>query len=272
MADVLHSVYAPAADRRGPDSASSGSGHKLRRLNRHAYNLSDGVAGSIDVALWDIAGKVANQPIAVLLGLAREKVPAYATARPSSPTPETVFKEAKQREVRRASTASRSSSGTASTRDIPRFRAAREAVGDDFPLMQDAAGCTRYARRSQAGQELGGLNYYWFEEPIPDRNTFQLKRLTDSLDVPILAGETLRVHELAEQMRDRRLRHRARRRPPEGGHHRASQGGRHGRPAGLRPRGPRRRAAAARAREPPRLAAMTNGRWCETFHPVYGLG
>ena len=36
---------------------------------------------------------------------------------------------------------------------------------------------------------------------LPDRNLFQLQRLTDQLDVPILAGETSRVHELAEMIR-----------------------------------------------------------------------
>jgi L-alanine-DL-glutamate epimerase-like enolase superfamily enzyme len=36
---------------------------------------------------------------------------------------------------------------------------------------------------------------------IPDRNLFQLKRLTDDLDVPILAGETIRLHEMPEFIR-----------------------------------------------------------------------
>ena len=48
---------------------------------------------------------------------------------------------------------------------------------------------------------LGDLGYRWFEEPIPDRQSGLLKRLTDELAIPILAGETLRVHELAEGMR-----------------------------------------------------------------------
>src|SRR4051794_31956524 len=96
MGDVLHRVYAPALLGENPLHIER-LWQKLRRLNRHAYNLSDGVAGSIDVALWDIAGKVANQPIAVLLGLARDKVPAYATARTQNPTPEMVFKEAQLR-------------------------------------------------------------------------------------------------------------------------------------------------------------------------------
>ena len=112
---------------------------KLRRYNRHAYNLSDGVAGSIDVALWDIAGKVANQPIAVLLGLAREKIPAYKTARPSDPTPETSSTRP-ARGRRQGFHGFKIQFWDGLDLDIPRFRAAREAVGADFPLMQDAAG------------------------------------------------------------------------------------------------------------------------------------
>ena len=87
-------------------------------------------------------------------------------------------------------------------RDIPRFRAAREAVGDDYPLMQDAAGHVHlHARRWRPARSSASSTTTWFEEPIPDRNLFQLQRLTDQLDVPILAGETSRVHELAEGMR-----------------------------------------------------------------------
>ena len=36
--------------------------------------------GAVDVALWDIAGKVAGQPIHRLLGSYRDSVPAYASS------------------------------------------------------------------------------------------------------------------------------------------------------------------------------------------------
>src|SRR5262245_65870856 len=36
--------------------------------------------GAVDVALWDIAGKVANMPIHRLLGSYRDRVPAYASS------------------------------------------------------------------------------------------------------------------------------------------------------------------------------------------------
>ena len=87
--DVLHDLYAPQVIGEDP-LQSEALWQKMRRLNRHAYNLSDGIAGSIDVAAWDIRGKAAGMPIAVMLGLARDRIPAYATARTIEPKPEDV--------------------------------------------------------------------------------------------------------------------------------------------------------------------------------------
>src|SRR3954453_666839 len=270
MGDVLHRVYAPQLLGEDPLQIE-GLWHKLRRLNRHAYNLSDGVAGSIDVALWDIAGKKANQPIAVLLGLAREKVPAYATARSIRPTPETVFNEAKQRKAD-GYHAFKIQFWDGLDLDIPRFRAARDAVGPDYPLMQDGAGMYSWTQALEAGRELGRLGYYWFEEPIPDRNTSQLKRLTQDLDVPILAGETLRVHELAEQMRDGVFdiaRGDVHLKEGITGMHKAVG------MADLLGFDLEVHGVAQPLLECANLhisLSMTNGRWAETFNPLYGLG
>ena len=81
-----------------------------------------------------------------MLGLAREKIPAYATARNIEPTPEDVFKEAAERKAQ-GYHAFKIQFWDGLDRDIPRFRAAREAVGDDYPLMQDAAGMYTLLRR-----------------------------------------------------------------------------------------------------------------------------
>ena len=129
-----------------------------------------------------------------------------------------------------------------------------------------------FAEALAAGRVLGDLNYEWFEEPIPDRNLFQLKRLTDELDVPILAGETSRVHELAEGMRmgafdiargDVHLK--------EGitGLHKAVG------MADLLGFDLEVHGVAQPLLEAANLhvsLAMTNGRWVETFNPLYGLG
>ena len=199
MGHVLHQVYAPHLLGRDPMEIEA-IWHTLRRLNRHAYNLSDGVAGTIDVALWDIRGKAMGQPVASILGRARSSIGVYATARTIDPAPDQVYEEAKLRRSE-GYHGFKIQFWDGLERDIPRFRAAREAVGDDFPLMQDAAGMYSFTEALAAGRVLDELGYTWFEEPIPDRNTLQLRRLCEDLRVPILAGETLRLHELPEQIR-----------------------------------------------------------------------
>jgi L-alanine-DL-glutamate epimerase-like enolase superfamily enzyme len=199
MAHVLHQVYAPHLVGEDP-LLIEGLWHKLRRLNRHAYNLSDGVAATLDVALWDIRGKAANQPVATMLGLARTSIGVYATARTINPVPEQVYEEAKLRKAE-GYHGFKIQFWDGLERDVPRFRAAREAVGDSYPLMQDAAGMYSFTEALAAGRVLEDLDYTWFEEPIPDRQLLQLRRLTDDLRVPILAGETLRLHELPEFIR-----------------------------------------------------------------------
>ena len=196
---VLHEAYANDLIDRDPRLIES-IWQDLRRKNRHMYNVSDAVAGAIDVALWDLRGKVMGQPIAVLLGLARERVPCYATARTIDPQPEEVYEEAR-RTVAAGYRGFKVQFWSGLDRDVPRFQAAREGAGPDFPLMQDAAGEYSYIEALAAGRVLEELGYHWFEEPIPDRQLGQLRRLADELRIPILAMETLRLHELAEHFR-----------------------------------------------------------------------
>jgi L-alanine-DL-glutamate epimerase-like enolase superfamily enzyme len=172
----------------------------LRRQNRHHYNLTDALLGVIDIALWDIRGRAADLPIARLLGLARTEIPTYATAITVNPTPEQVFEEAQLR-VRQGYRGFKIQFWDGLDLDIPRFRAAREAVGPDFPLFQDAAGFYSWTEAVAAGHELDDLNYRWFEEPLPDRQVFQLKRLADEIRTPVLTTETLRLHEMPEVIR-----------------------------------------------------------------------
>ncbi|HVA88081.1 MAG TPA: enolase C-terminal domain-like protein [Candidatus Saccharimonadales bacterium] len=196
---TLHEIYAPQLIGEDPLRGEA-IWQKLRRLNRHLYNLTDAIAGTIDVGLWDIRGKVANQPIAVLLGLARDRVACYATARTINPSPEQVFEEA---QIRREEgyRGFKIQFWDGLERDAPRFRAARDAVGDSYPLMEDAAGMYGWTDAIEAGRTLQDLDYTWFEEPLPDRQLGQLRRLTDSLDVPILAGETVSLGEMPEFLR-----------------------------------------------------------------------
>jgi len=49
--------------------------------------------GAVDVALWDLAGKIAGLPIYKMLGACREEVPVYASS-PWHPTTQEYVEEA----------------------------------------------------------------------------------------------------------------------------------------------------------------------------------
>lgn len=173
---------------------------RLRRANRDLYALSDAMSGMIDVALWDILGKVRNAPICDLLGRARDKVPGYCTGWSFHPTPERAYEEAREMKAR-GFRGFKCHFWNDPARDIPCIRATREAVGPDYPLMQDLNALYDYHDALKVGRVLDELNFVWFEEPIPDRQTGLLRRLADELKTPILGGETVTLDELAEQVR-----------------------------------------------------------------------
>ena len=56
--------------------------HARSRSDGRLHVLDDGIAG-VDLALWDLAGKIANLPVSALLGANRTQVPAYLSGLPA---------------------------------------------------------------------------------------------------------------------------------------------------------------------------------------------
>ncbi|MFO1449985.1 MAG: enolase C-terminal domain-like protein [Opitutaceae bacterium] len=200
LVEVLHEAYRKEIVGEDPLDTEK-IWQRLWHKQRHLYNQRDSLLGVIDVALWDIKGKFAGLPIARLLGLFRDRMPAYASARSEFYTEEEVFDEA-----RRLKAAGfhgyklqlRAGPGA----DIPRLRAAREAVGEGFPLMQDPNASYTLAQACEVGRVLDELNYHWYEEPLPDQHLGALKLLAARVRTPLLVGETVRLTELPGYLRE----------------------------------------------------------------------
>jgi L-alanine-DL-glutamate epimerase-like enolase superfamily enzyme len=139
---------------------------------------------AIDIALWDIAGKVANQPVYQLLGGSdATSLPAYASlTRYSDP-------ELMTKNVARAL-----SSGYRRLKlheiDSDCVRAAREAAGDDIEIMLDV-NCPWSVREAlDMTDKLRPFNLRWLEEPVwPPENYSGLARVRQAAGIPIAAGE-----------------------------------------------------------------------------------
>lgn len=173
--------------------------HIIRRKNRHVYDMTDTCQGIIDVALWDIKGKTTGLSIAMLLGQVRDAIPSYATGSRNLFKPEDVANEALKRKAE-GFAAYKLQLWDGAKSDIPRIRAAREAVGPDFDLMLDSGGRLSYYEALEVGRVMDEENFLWFEEPLPDRNVAQLAKLCTELKTPVLSAETVRLDELPQYL------------------------------------------------------------------------
>jgi len=154
------------------------------KMNR---SVSTNAIGAVDVALWDIAGKVAGLPIHRLLGTCRDRVPAYASSGWLS-TPEAYGEEAQHFQSLGWPAYKIHPHGTAKA-DIDICRAVRKAVGDDMILMLDSMWSYGYADAVRVGRAIEELDYFWYEDPLVEEDMYNYIKLRSKLDIPIMSTE-----------------------------------------------------------------------------------
>jgi L-alanine-DL-glutamate epimerase-like enolase superfamily enzyme len=155
-------------------------------------------AASVDIALWDIAGKAAGYPVHQLLGSCRESVPAYFSSG-HHPTIEAYADEALYWQSQgwtgyklHPPTTPWRQDGVTVRADIAACARVREAVGDEMALMIDSAWGYSYTEALQVGRAVQELDYLWYEDPLPADDIHGYVRLQRSLSIPLLATEITR--------------------------------------------------------------------------------
>jgi L-alanine-DL-glutamate epimerase-like enolase superfamily enzyme len=157
-------------------------------ISNNRFGIPMIAAGAIDVCLWDIAGKAAGFPIYKLLGAYRDKVRAYAsTTRLSQPDD---YRDLARELKSQGYTAMKLHVKGEPRWDVEACQAAREGA-PGFDLMLDSTG--HYNRRDAlwVGRELERLNFYWYEDPLPETDVDGLTELTRLLDISIAGAEFL---------------------------------------------------------------------------------
>jgi L-alanine-DL-glutamate epimerase-like enolase superfamily enzyme len=168
-----------------------------RRMQARERFVDPAAIGTVDVALWDIAGKVAGLPVHRLLGTCRHKIPVYFSSglhpRAEDYAEEAVFwREQGWRGYKlHPPTAPWSTSAEAAPTqaDIEACTAVREAVGSSMALMLDASWAYSYADALRVGRTIEELGYIWYEDPLPSQDIYGYTRLKQYLEIPILATE-----------------------------------------------------------------------------------
>jgi L-alanine-DL-glutamate epimerase-like enolase superfamily enzyme len=162
---------------------------------------------ALDMAVWDLAGKLAGKPVCQLLGGAvQPRVPAYASA--------TLFTVAADGAWRKktipqlvAECRWALAQGFRAVKfgwgrsfapaDLRRLRAIRAALGPETRLMLDF-GCPAYwsagwnaAAAARAARRLVPFDLYFWEEPLPPTDVAGFYRLKRAARVPLASGESL---------------------------------------------------------------------------------
>lgn len=143
--------------------------------------------GAVDVALWDLAGKIAGQPIYKMLGACRTELPAYASSS-YLPTPQDYAEEA-LRFKSLGWKAYKIHPHGPPDEDIAICQAVRKAVGDDYVLMLDSMWAYTYEPAIRVGRAIEELNYLWYEDPLIEEDIYNYVKLHEKLDIPIMSTE-----------------------------------------------------------------------------------
>jgi len=147
---------------------------------------------AVDTALWDIRCKAAGQPLWLMAGGARNKVPLYDTDGGwLHLTTEELVRGAVQAKERGWPGVKLKIGKPYAEEDAERMQAVRKAVGSRMHLMVDANQSMTYPEAKRRARLLEDAGVFWFEEPLPAEDISGHARLAASTSVPIAVGESI---------------------------------------------------------------------------------
>jgi galactonate dehydratase len=167
------------------------------------------IISGIDIALWDIRGKVLGLPISELFGgPVREGIPVYCHPQNGSSVEDTIQhvkaivatgqKSLKtdpwqpHHEEEQNGYLSGKLSAEAENYGAELIAGIRDAVGPDIEILIDCHGRFDAPTAIRLARTLEPYDIFWFEEPVPVESHHALKQVRDHVGVPICVGE--RIH------------------------------------------------------------------------------
>ncbi|MEV5695462.1 mandelate racemase/muconate lactonizing enzyme family protein [Micromonospora globbae] len=167
--------------------------HQLGDLMRERGHLgghqADAIA-AVDIALWDLAGKLAGRPVVELLGGAfHDTVPTYVSGLPGRADADRVAqaRDWVARGVRRIKVGL----GHGVDADLATVSALRE-VHPDLRVAVDVHGVYALPDAVRLGRGLDDRDAWFFEMPLAFEDVAGHADLAARIDVPVALGESLR--------------------------------------------------------------------------------
>jgi mandelate racemase len=175
----------------GPTAPKSARRALPARLRLSGYDgIAGMVLGGLDMALWDLAARRANQPLVRLLGAQPSPIPAYASLRSADPA--RLRLEAKQAAERGFTTFKVKLGHGTPVADAAAIAAVHDGAGDDATVMADYNQTLSVPDAIERAHRLADLGVYWLEEPVAADDPHAQARVRAASPVPIQAGENWR--------------------------------------------------------------------------------
>ncbi len=158
---------------------------------RLPYRILD--TAKIDIAIWDLIGKILNQPVWRLLGGAQPVVPVYCAGGLYSEgkTIDDLQEEMVEYVEMGFNAVKMKVAGAPFKEDVARVKAVREAIGPDVDLLVDANHGWTVTEAIQFARRIEEYEPYWLEEPVESQHPRANAEVTMAINMPTATGENL---------------------------------------------------------------------------------
>ncbi len=167
--------------------------YDLMRVRGYTGGFYLDALAAIDIALWDAAGKIADQPVADLLGgFQHEDIPAYVSGLPEDTLEKRCdlalsWKERGFDSVKFALPVADDGAAT-------ELKALRQSLGDSARIAIDLHWSLNSDEAISLATELQGDRPWFLEAPVATEEIESLRAVAQASKTPIAAGEEWRTH------------------------------------------------------------------------------
>lgn len=147
---------------------------------------------AVDIALWDLKGKIIGMPLYQLLGGGDPHVPVYGSGGWTSYSDDELVQEMKDIVAQGYSMVKFKvgvENGRNYRRDVARVGKVRDALGPDIKLMLDANNCWDACTGIQFANCVRDMDIFFIEEPVMADDIPGLTRFRRGTDIPLATGE-----------------------------------------------------------------------------------
>ena len=143
----------------------------------------------VDIAIWDLKGKITGQPVHKLLGAYRDKVPSYGSGIDLNYTSAELVKEMSDYVKAGFKVLKMKIGRKDAEEDLARVKLARKTIGPKTDLCLDVNNGWSIKTAIEMAKRLEEYDIYWLEEPILADEIDSLAKLARETSIPIAVGE-----------------------------------------------------------------------------------